>query len=315
MRNSIKILGKTLPVWAIVTIALAGVASATLLTYYGTITATANVQQSVLLDGQDITGTQATDTLSGALGGETFCYAHSLKNQASVPAKVNFAEACSGSLYPYDCDGVTTMYLTSLGYSFSQNFCNLPGSLGVTVQEQTVGDAKWLVWTYTFAETPTTLPKMTVAINYPSGYAITTFDDGSHNGWYYAPDGGAEVKFAEYIGGSYGGWVTTSVSGANGNVLTVSIKESALPDSFHWHGYGNYNGNQVWIGNTSAGANACDQGLWTYGSPHFEVTLRDALSNPVTVQSGQTLAFSSCYSFEINIAPATYTVITSVNPA
>jgi hypothetical protein len=87
---------------------------------------------------------------------------------------------------------------------------------------------------------------MTVAINYPNGFAITTFDDGSHDGWYYAPDTGTTVRFADYAGGTNGeGDVITS---ADGNVLIVKIKTSKIGDSpAIWHGYANVNGNQVWI--------------------------------------------------------------------
>ncbi len=135
------------------------------------------------------------------------------------------------------------------GYSYSGSgaYNNESSSdLDVTVEDTGNG---WLKWTYTYAASPTHTPKMSVAINYPNGYVITTFDDGSHDGWYYAPDGGAEVKLGEYVGydGSTAGykWVKTT---ASGNVLTVSIKKTALDDTFKWHGYANYNGQQVWIG-------------------------------------------------------------------
>jgi hypothetical protein len=147
---------------------------------------------------------------------------------------------------------------------------------------------------------------MTVAINYPNGYAITTFDDGSHNGWYYAPDGGAEVRFADYSGGTYEDWVKTN---ASGSILTVSIKESKLPDSFHWHGYGNYNGSQVWIG----GAVYCGSSP-TYGNLPINVTIRQPLTSPVTLQPAQELSFWIVNSFQINLVPDNYNITTTVVP-
>jgi len=307
MRKSVKILGRTVPVVVIALAVMGTGAFAALLTYYGTITATANVYQSILLDGKDInSGSLAvTDLISEpAPGGESFCFEHNLKNQMSVSGTVNFASDCGKDGNPDNCGGITKTYLENVPYSFSRNFCNFPGSLGVTVED--TGDA--LKWTYIYAASPTHTPKMTVAINYPIGYAITTFDDCSHDGWYYAPDGGAEVPFGPYSGGSYGGWVTTT---AVGNVLTVEIKKSELGDSFHWHGYGNYNGNQVWIGG-GTDSDCCV--TYTYGYPYIEVNLKQALTPPVTLQSGETKYFSVCYGFAQAIAPGIYTITTNVVP-
>ena len=118
-----------------------------------------------------------------------------------------------------------------------------PNTVDVILED--TGDG-WLRWTYTYPETPTFTPKMTVAIDYPNGFCITTFDD-YHDGWYYAPDPDVEasrVRFADYAGGAYGDWAVTT---ASGNVLTVKIRKSALGLSFMWHGYANVNGKQVWI--------------------------------------------------------------------
>jgi len=107
----------------------------------------------------------------------------------------------------------------------------------------------WLQWTYIYPVSTTHLPKMTVSIAYPNGFGITTYDDGSHDGWYYAPDVGTVVRFADYSGGTHEDWAVTS---AVDNELTVRIKKSALydyvvADVLTWHGYANVNGNQVWI--------------------------------------------------------------------
>ena len=135
-------------------------------------------------------------------------------------------------------------------------------------------DGEWLKWTYTYADIPTHTPKMTVAIDYSTGFAITTFDDGSHDGWYYAPDPdvveATRVRLGDYDGydGTEAGyeWVKTT---ASANVLTVSIKKSALNDTFKWHGYANYNGAQVWINDTETGTG--------YEVNQFEVTIRETI--------------------------------------
>jgi len=113
-----------------------------------------------------------------------------------------------------------------------------PNSVDVVVEDT---DDGWLQWTYTYSESPTHTPKMTVAIDYPSGFCITTFDDGSHTGWYYAPDGGAEVELGSSVAASW------AEADAAGNVLTVRIKKSNLGLTFKWHGYANVDGAQVWI--------------------------------------------------------------------
>jgi len=114
-----------------------------------------------------------------------------------------------------------------------------------TVDVAIVDTGDWLQWTYTYSDSPTHTPKMTVAIDYPNGFCITTFDNGSYDGWYYAPDGGTVVRFADYAGGSYEDWVVTT---AVGNVLTVKIKKSELGRSpAMWHGYANVDGLPVWI--------------------------------------------------------------------
>jgi len=119
-----------------------------------------------------------------------------------------------------------------------------PNTVDVVVAD--TGDG-WLQWTYTYPDTPTHTPKMTVAIDYPNGFAITTLDDSS-GGWWYAPDPDVvtnRVQFStDYAGGTYGDWVATT---ADGSVLTVRIRKSELGLTFKWHGYANVNGNQVWI--------------------------------------------------------------------
>jgi len=153
-----------------------------------------------------------------------------------------------------------------------------PYTVDVTVAD--TGDG-WLQWTYTYSESPTHTPKMTVAINYPNGFAITTFDDGSHTGWYYAPDPDEEstrVWFADYSGGTYNNWTKTT---ASGNVLTVKIKKSALGHTFKWHGYANVDGQQVWI--------ETDEN-WL---PTAEVTLEDVTAVGLTADVPDIVAISA----------------------
>lgn len=162
-------------------------------------------------------------------------------------------------------------------YSYSETWGTSPNTVDVVVED--TGDG-WLQWTYTYPESPTHTPKMTVAINYPNGFAITTFDDGEHDGWYYAPDPDEEstrVRFADYSGGIYNNWAITT---ASDNVLTVKIKKSALGRTFMWHGYANVNGQQVWIE---------IDGSWL---PTAEVTLEDVAAVGLTAVTPNITAIS-----------------------
>ena len=246
-------------------------ASAALLSYYGKVETTATVSQSVLLDGNDYTVPQ-THTFDTA-GGCYECFEHTLENQGCSEAPINIVT--TGLV-----GGITTEYYKFVEYSYE---CTFPQGLHVLVKE----DGDWLVWNYTFAESPTHTPKMTVAIDYPNGYCITTFDDGSHDGWYYAPDGGSEVRFADYSGGTHSDWAETSVVD---NVMTVKIKKDHLGDSFEWHGFGNYNGNGVWVNPTETG---------NWDASLYQVNFWSILSSPFTLPSGESWDIKICYNLSL----------------
>jgi hypothetical protein len=267
---------------------LIGVASAATISYFGQVKMTATVKQAVLLDGNDINSMPIEETATVA-GGESFCRYHWLQSQTSVPVSLQF------ETWGPDMNGITVTYLKSVKYSYSKDW----SGLGVTVED--TGDG-WLKWTYTYAENPTHKPKMTVAINYPNGFCITTFDDGSHDGWYYSPDPYSEattVRLGDYSGVTTD-WVKTT---ASSNVLTVAIKKTALPDTFLWHGYANYNGQQVWIETDAS---------W---QPTGHATIREQITSPFTLQPGERLDFYICYKFAENIQGGIYDIYSTVKPA
>jgi len=80
-----KIFGKAIPTFAIAIVLLGSLGVAVLLNSYGTITGTANVEQSVLVDG----GTAPITYSFDAIAGNTYTDGeHTLKNQADVSAGV-----------------------------------------------------------------------------------------------------------------------------------------------------------------------------------------------------------------------------------
>jgi len=266
---------------------LVGVVSAATISYFGQVQMTATVKQAIRLDGQDYTP-PITETVTVA-GGESFCRYHYLTSQTSVPVELQFVTEGS------DLNGITVTYLKSAGCSYNQYWKDLH----VTVED--TGDG-WLQWTYTYAASPTHTPKMSVCINYPHGFAITTFDDGTHDGWYYAPDPDSEatrVRLGDYAGVTTD-WVKTT---ASSNVLTVAIKKTSLPGTFAWHGYANYNGIGVWIEIDAS---------WT---PTGYIALcGDPITSPFTLDPGERLDFYICYKFAENIAGGTYDINTKVKP-
>ncbi len=80
-------------------------ASATLLQYYGRITGTVNVKQSVVFsDGT----TEKTYSFEGdAVAGDTYMDTFRIKNRANVPATVKFVDTVNGA---NEVDGITTKY-------------------------------------------------------------------------------------------------------------------------------------------------------------------------------------------------------------
>jgi hypothetical protein len=274
---------------------LIGVVSAAVIQHFGQVQMTANVKQAVLLDGKDINSMPIEETATVA-GGESFCKYHWLQSQTSVPVQLQF------ETWGPDLNGITVTYLKSVKYSYSKDW-EVPavgGVLHVTVED--TGDG-WLKWTYTYAANPTHRPKMTVGINYPEpdSFGITTFDDSEHDGWYYVTMT-TEQRFADYSGGTYEDWVITS---ASGNVLTVSIKKTALPGTFTWMGYANYNGQQVWI--------EIDTTTWT---PTGLITLcGEPITSQFTLEPGERLDFYIKYEFAENIQGGTYDIYSTVKPA
>ncbi len=266
--------------------ALALVGAAVLI-FSGQITDKYPVEQAVTLDGVSCTDNVCTETYGTVYSPDiTYSGLYVLTN--NDPLKERDVELERTNCSP-DCDGITTSYLQEVGYTYSANIA------GVLVDVTDEGE--WLQWTYTYSATPTHTPKMTVEINYPNGFAVTTFDDGTHDGWYYYDTVISETKFAEYVGGNYSDFVETT---ASGNVLTVKIKKSALGTEFEWHGYANLDGSQVWINSGETGTG--------YSVPIFEVDTFSVLTSPFTMGISSDLSF--VIKNEFNTTPGTYTVTT-----
>ena len=103
-KKSIKMFGKAVPIWIIASLAMAGVGSAALLTVYGTITATVNVQQAIGLDG---VCSSTIDVAGSETGYMDTC---SIKSNTVNDLAVKFSNTCSP-----DCGGITVTNRVGLG--------------------------------------------------------------------------------------------------------------------------------------------------------------------------------------------------------
>ena len=90
MKRNISLLGKTVPTLVVALMLFSGIGFAALLTNYGIITGTAEVDQSVLVDGEGYEDSLTlTYTIDTAVGGNTYMdEPHTLKDRADVPAYI-----------------------------------------------------------------------------------------------------------------------------------------------------------------------------------------------------------------------------------
>ena len=212
------------------------VVSAAIITYYGQINQTVNVQQAVVLTCPD---DNCDETITGFSGDTLMSKVYTLDNNADSSREVELVSTKTG-IAPTE---VTTSYLKEIEYIYSKTW---PQNGDVLVEVKDTNDG-WLQWTYT-AITPATSGKlkMTVEINNPTGFGITTFDDGSHDGWYYYDTEGI-VRISNYDGSNKVSGYEFVETNINADNLVVRIKKSSLPNTFKWQGFANFHLASNWI--------------------------------------------------------------------
>jgi len=291
----VKMFGKSIPLIAIVLacILTIGGVSATLLTYYNSIGGLVHVQQAVLVDDEGI-GTPIVEEFGSVTGGDIVCTTHTLENLAVIPAPVSFEPIGND-------DGITVKYLKPVEVSYSETWVGDGGeSVLVTITET----PNWLTWLYTAVETPTAGElKMTLEID-SRDFLVTTFDDGSHPGWWYMADGEEPIPQAEWPS-----YISDVIEvGGTSDSLFVSIKKSVFccDTEIVWHGYANFHLQQNWI--------ELDKGT-TPWAPTGNVELaEDITTSGVTLAPGELFEFVICYHFPLPVA-GDYTITTNVNVA
>jgi len=231
--------------------------SAGLIAYYGQIEQTINVEQAVVLTCPE---GDCSESLDGFSGDTLFSNVYTLNNFANSSREVKLISTYSNE--------IDTSYLKIIGYEYSQVWTE-NGEVRVEVEDTNDG---WLQWTYT-AVTPATSGKlkMTVEINNPTGFGITTFDDGSHDGWYYYDTEGV-VRLGDYSGYSDANFETSLVTDG----LRVRINKDNLPDTFMWQGFANFHLASNWIELDRTGS------PWV---PTGNAMIREVLSSPFTMDA------------------------------
>lgn len=110
LTKEVNVFQKSVPLAAIFLVAMVATGSAALLATYGTVTGTADVEQSILLDGEDHTGSVHYGFSDrDQVAGSTDISLHDLKNQADVDADIVLNTSCEPDEAD-DCDGIDSSY-------------------------------------------------------------------------------------------------------------------------------------------------------------------------------------------------------------
>jgi hypothetical protein len=293
MSKKVKFFGRSIPAVAIALIAIAALASAGLLSYYGMITGTATVSQSVLVDGYDITHGTITEPFS-VKGGETKETSHTITDQSSQAALVKLDSVITSG--PYGGDGVRITY----GFTLSSLNSTTPGE-EVDVLRMPVG----MTWSelinvsYTF--------RMTSAENKNCNNPfvvlyIDSDNDGKVDGMYSTPQTTEVTCDVE----ATKTWVKSDFFKVYGTDVTGDTRILSVGIDVGWQGSAETNpGAQTTkLKEVKINGNLISK-------PGIVVVI-GGTNNPAPTR---TLDFSIIYDFALEIYPGTYTIETKVIPA
>ena len=339
--KKVRFFGKQISVTLLAMLALAGLASAGLLSYYGMVTATTTVNQSILVDGEDYTATITDEITESAPGGEIFCYKHKLTNQMSVPGSVNFVTTYDPSLTDSE---ITTTY-----YDLREKVTG--GDNDVSCTEYTITQRGQMVFRGTnltsdgnggyVGRIPALCAFDVYAKEGSCAYVEGYYGTGDWNcegpdtftvGYY-----GSEVKDAypsQQGGGPWGSWYDPDVADAPTVPYYLNLNSDG---TWNIEAFGKtpYEGIINWDTNIALETGQDWSVQWTWGTeyiqlghPAWELEITEesgtytVVMTPVgvsttsmTLQSGESAEFAICYEFAKAIEPGSYTITTEVQPA
>jgi hypothetical protein len=313
--KKVKIFGKQIPIAAIALLAIAGLASAGLLSYYGKITGTATVEQSVFLDGKNVKNgsLEITYSYTGVAGDTVVDGPHKLVNNANVPAKINFETTCCNSTGQCGygtgaaCYGITTTPEMLLA-NWSKNqtdFSKQDYLFKMYVVNNADGSLTWTV-----------IDMDGNSASYPAG-TITVFDkDGNAKflvGYNTETTNSIHTIYKEWTGSA---WVVKDVPSdfnlsRDNDKIVVTIPASRLSVDSRLA----FNVERIGVAsavNARYPTNWAWQGVFPNAVSRFEKG--DVLTSPVTLTPGELLWFNIRHEFAINLVPDQYTITTGIVP-
>lgn len=280
-----------------------GVASAGILSHYNTITTTANVRQSILVDGKDV-NTPVTDSFD-VTGGCTVCKSHWIKNNACIDGTVSLDTTITG---PGGSDGVTVTYMDSVHLE------NKDPSTWAIIADGMEADV-------TFGLVGEEFAYMLEATGLQPSVEYVLI--------YYADQ---QDRFVDWGGDNPGailGTFTADGAGAISYSYSLNIGMN-MPHADDWNNappadytggsdnYAHKTGAKIWLipsADYDAGTKALS--AWNPSTYLFETELIryfDNAVNEITIPSGEFIDFEICHDFDIAIIPGTYTITTTVSP-
>ena len=299
-----------------------GVATAGVLTYFGEIKTTANIEQAVVIGspGDWHNYDDPIEYTIDAIGGDTFCYDQWIWNKASIPVDVTFDTN--------ECEGITTTYLTPLV---------ILKATGDSTAEWT--DAEKKIGSYSAKLFWDVSSRAFVDIDIPEGMTIN--DANSWSYWINAPEDYAP-NLVFYLDTTGNGESDTTVSarpendppnadvwyqidqdtigGYQGAYVVWEDGTGCPKYKFLWSdvqsNYGSAEILKVKIGKGSIGTNQeitvyvddFTLNAETYGLDDIKVPL----NTPFTLQPGQELPFRICYTFDLH-CEGTYVLTTLID--
>jgi len=320
-----KILGKQMPVFVLVALALmAGTASAALLTYYGQITTTVDVQQSILLDGGDHLQINVDVVEEDAPGGEEFCFKHHIKNQMSVPGEVELE-----TIYDPNGGGITTTYDSEItditAYPITDFGSRNNEVCGKIYKYHTLDEifsGTGLQYGYTVVDGGTYNGASPIV-------AVLDLDDGRHIALF--PGWGARADDTSHSL-QFSGTVATATADGGSVPVDFALYPSDFSSWLYGSGpsYGDFeaikadtvllNGSEVVVSisfqHQAANTGETDRLDWMdieFGDERNDFVQPEELV-PFWIESGEEVSFCLCHQFPVNIPPNTYEITTEVIP-
>jgi len=328
--RKVKIGKRTAVVAVLMAVLCVGVAYGALLSYYGQITTTVTVEQSVLVDGQTWNN-PIVETFT-VTGGSIIYTPHWVESKAKdLPVDITFVP----TVEPND-GGVEVTYLKPAGYSvevttfevssipdqyYSANIkvedigSALKWTFDMIGDKQLEGDGHWGIALVISFDGST--PEFQVHNNdgtcgaFPDGTWLCSPYDKTGGGWYgwhtSEADWNTEVDSLDWVDATGDRYYTNNPTGT----FTITINKEALPaEKFSW---------AVWVGvggfySPNNGYSSYPGGFdWT-NNAFAEASILEPLTLPLTLAPGQRVDFVIRYLF-VPAAYGDYTITTTVAPS